>query len=145
MGLIDVMHNAVERNITRLIIRKGYPVLPNGQINETLVEHGYAYSAWKDSHAERHIKGGTALNNDSKWEEVAGCSWNVDDFAVTKDGLTADHKGNITLEATGLSCICGQYTRMNLRYIAPLERVTKELNSLILESVLSEASVSIAA
>lgn len=146
MGLTDVMHEAVQSGITNLILTKGYPVLPNGQINETLVQHGYAYSAWKDSVAENHLKGGMRINHEHRrWEEVPHCELNTQDFFVTKDDLETDHKGNVTLEAEGLSCICGQYTSMKVRYIAPLEKIVKDLNIFTLKTVLAGQKESVTA
>lgn len=127
MSVSKALSGSVESVIVEIVLRKGFPVVEEGKENPVLAEHGFGASAWKDSTANSHIKGGASYDESSRrWISFDGCKWDYRDAVLTKD-VVDEATGKIVFEVEGLLCNCGQYSSQRVRYTAPKEAMVKEI------------------
>ncbi|MBC9706036.1 MAG: hypothetical protein H9W81_13890 [Enterococcus sp.] len=126
MNVSSALHNSVEQSMIELTIRKGIPVLPNGELSQALVDNGYASSAWQDREVKNHIAGGSRLDDGTrKWVSVEGCKWNLEKTMLSREDMT---DGKVVLEVTGLTCSCGQYAEKTIRYQGDKQKILSEVS-----------------
>jgi hypothetical protein len=129
MSVSKALYGSVEDSIIALVLRRGCPIVEEGKENPALIEHGYAASAWKDTHTQSHINGGSSYDEGSRqWIPYEGCHWDYRDAVLTRDDVD-EKTGKIVFEVEGLLCNCGQYSSQRVRYMVPKENVMKEITA----------------
>lgn len=133
MNVSNVLCNSVEKSMIELTLRKGVPVLPDGELSPILVEHGYAASAWQDRELKKHVAGGPRLDdNTRKWVPVEGCKWKLEQASLSREEMTDK---DIILEVTGLTCTCGQYAEKTIRYQGAKQKILSEVSREMLKNI----------
>lgn len=133
MNVSNALCNSVEESIIELTLRKGVPVLPNGELSQVMVENGYASSAWQDRETKNHVAGGSRFDDDQrKWVSVEGCKWNLVDVSLTREEIT---ETGVVLEVSGLTCSCGQYAEKTIRYQGDKQKILSEISRGMLKKI----------
>ena len=126
MNVSDALRSSVEESMIALTLRKGIPVLPNGELSQNLVDNGYAASAWQDRALKKHVAGGPRFDDDQrKWVPVDACGWKLENASLSREEMDG---ANIILEVTGLTCSCGQYNEKTIRYQDAKQKILAEVS-----------------
>lgn len=133
MNVSTALRSSVEESIIELTLRKGVPVLPNGELEQTLVDNGYAASAWQDRELKKHVSGGPRFDEDQrKWVTIEGCNWHLENASLSREEMT---EKDIVLEVTGLACTCGQYVEKTIRYQGAKQKILAEVSREMLKKM----------
>lgn len=137
MNVSTALQGTLEKSIIELVVRKGLPVLPNGELRQNLVEAGFTSSAWQDQHTNKHVAGGYHYDDwQRKWVTIDGCNWVSDNAYISREDIIDDNgHPEIILEVSGLMCSCGQHYDKTLRYKGLKDEVLGEITRSMARSV----------
>lgn len=138
MSVCGSLSSVVEESIIDLVLHRGCPVVEDGQENPTLAEHGYAASAWRDSHINSHIKGGYMYDEENRrWVDFNGCGWVMESAKLVGDYVD-EKTGKFTLEVEGMICNCGQYSQKTVRHSGKREEILAQMSASLSKMISSK-------